>query len=982
MQSRWFWNTWINDFKLLWFILLGIFIFSFLLLWFDYSHGVENVIHWNKIQEQKVLESVVHSFNVGPFELTVPAENYVILEYFNGSNIQLNQFVLLSFIAVLTLGILVLLTVITTLDRFWYFVGMALFILFVVSLRLDVLNIFGQRNQIPVITVLAFFILTSFYFQSLNKSVGFNARLIVFMAWSVIIGAIIHFFSQVPYPFLHLSVTYYSVALMLTVIFVLMVAHEIPASFVYVVSQGNTKNLRHFGLISVIYILNVIITCLHEMGVIHWNFIYTNLYLLISVSAILGLWGFRHRENLYQNIFSFAPYGAYFYAALASICFITIAQFIGTANDPALHVIRDVIIFSHVGYGVIFLTYVFSNFILMFAQNMPVYKVLYRSNRMPYFTFRLAGLIMTLGFVFYSGWQQYVYNSIAGFFNNIGDLYELLDRSAIAEAYYEQGRNYGFANNHANYALANLKVARYDLEEAHKNYEWANIRNPNVFSITNEANLYHWENHVRESITAYRQGLRRIPDSGEMYNNLGYTYGKLRDLDSAVYYLGEARQSKNSKSSAETNFVAIAGLEYLPIKCDSVLKQFDNSYPACVANALAVATVQRQEVKTETDVLRDSKLNLSSATLLSNYIIRNAKTLDSSFVRKAYRIASDSLNSDYNEALKASLAFAYYHQGNVARALQVLGELVYLSRSYQGKYNYIMGLWALEQNNPSLAASYFKYAVDENYKEAKLYYAIALTENSQVHEALIAWDSVGNSKDEAAKMMASKMKSILTTTQAEAFALSDPDKYQYCRYKVKSNDSLFFKRIVNSLRDDNYKAQALLDVTQRFFEKGDLIKAIHYFNKIGGLKLTNKKLYDRVQHTELTMLAERKELRTLAKQINKGLTFNNEQALEKIYYTALLNDAANDTINAARNFNMVGTYNPYFEQGIIAAADYFRNHGKDKMKPYQLLVEAIHVNNKSAKLLKAYATEAMRLGFTDYAFGAMQQVEILERSIQ
>jgi hypothetical protein len=979
MQSRWFWNTWLNDFKWIWYILLCAFLFGFLLLWFDYTKGVESVIHWDKIQEQKVLESVVHSFNVGPFELIVPGENFVILEYFNGSHIQLNQFVLNAFIIVLTLCVVTLLSIITTIERFWYFVGMALFILFVVSLRLDVLNIFGQRNQIPTISALSLYIITSFYFQSINKSVSFSKRLAVFLVLTAVVGLMIYFFAQVPYPFLHLSVTYYSSALVLSVIFCLMVAHEIPASFVYIVSQGHTKNLRHFSLISVIYIFNVIVTCLHELGVIHWTFIYTNLYLLISISGILGLWGFRHRENLYENIFPFAPYGAYLYAALASICFITIAQFIGTANDPALHVIRDVIIFSHVGYGVIFLTYVFSNFILMFAQNMPVYKVLYKSNRMPYFTFRLAGLIMTLGFVFYSGWQQYVYNSIAGFYNNIGDLYEFLDRSAISEAYYEQGKNYGFANNHANYALANLKIARYDLEAAHKNLEWANVRTPNVFSITNEANLYSWENHVRESITAYREGINRMSGSGEMYNNLGFTYGKLRYLDSAVYYLGEARKYKNSKSSAEANFIAVAGLEYLPIKCDSVLKQFDNPYPASIGNAIAVATVQRQGFKTEIDVLRESRLNLSSATLLNNYIIRNAKALDSSFLTKAYHIASDSLNSDYNEALKASLAFAYYHQGNVTRALQVLGELVYLSQSYRGKYNYIMGLWALEQNNANLAASYFKYAVDDNYKKGRLYYAIALTEDRREKEALVAWDSVAIGKDEAAKAMAQKLKYVLSVPSKEVLALNDPDKYQYCRYKLKVSDTLFFNRIVNSFQDENYKAQALLDITQRFFERGDLLKAIRYFNQIGGLKLTDEILYKRVQHTELMMLAERKELRTLAKQINKGLTFSNEQALEKMYYTALLNEAASDTINAARNFEVVGTYNPYFEQGIIAAADFFRSHSKNKMKAYNILVEAIQVNNRSIKLLNAYAKEASSLGFNDYAFSATQQIAELER---
>jgi predicted negative regulator of RcsB-dependent stress response len=759
-----------------------------------------------------------------------------------------------------------------------------------------------------------------------------------------------------------------------------MIAHEIPATFVYIASQGNTKNLRHFLLISVVYLLNVIITALHELEVIHWNFIYINLFLLISMSVVMGIWGFRQREVLYENIFSFEPLGAYFYVGLASICFITIAQLQGTSNDPAIKIIRDIIIFSHAAYGVIFILYVISNFILMLAQNMPVHKVLYKPTRMPYFTFRLAGLIATLGFVFYSGWHQYVYNSIAGFYNNIGDLYELLDKSAIAEAYYDQGAKYGFANNHANYAIGKLKTHRYNFDEAIENYEAANRRKPNVFSLTNEANLYYWKGDVRGATKAYRKAIEKI-STGETYNNLAFAYAKLRNIDSVALYLDRAMKDKNAKTSAQANFIATVGLEYLPVNCDSLIDYFDNPYTATLANAVAVSTVQNHDFKTKVDVLKNEKLDLQSATLLNNYIIRNAKTLDTVFAARAFQIASDSLNTDYREAIKVALGFVYYHQGNVSKALEVLAEQVYLSQSYQGKYNYIMGLWALEQNNPKLAASYFKYAVDSDYKEGKLYYAIALTEGRQLQPALAAWDSVAAGGEETESQMAAKIKNVLNSTPAQVFSLADGEKYQFCRYKTKMNDSVFFNKIINSFNDDNYKAQALLDAAQRFSEAGDLKSAVQNFQRIRGLKLTDKKLYENIQHFELLLLAERRELRDLAKQINKGVSFDG-RPLEKIYFSALLNEAANDTINATRNFDIVGKYNPYFEQAVIAAAEYFKTHGHNKMKPYNLLVEAVQINNNSIKLLKAYAAEASRMGFPEYAAGALEQVHALEPSIK
>src|SRR5690606_23132124 len=113
-----------------------------------------------------------------------------------------------------------------------------------------------------------------------------------------------------------------------------------------------------------------------------------------------------------------------------------------------------------------------------------------------------------------------------------------------------------------------------------------------------------------------------------------------------------------------------------------------------------------------------------------------------------------------------------------------MAELVYRSQSYQGKYNYLMGLWALEQQNPEVAASYFEYAIMQDYKDAKLYKAIALTEDGQRLEALTAWDTVAAGDDEAEQEMAALIKRILTINPSEATALPDQEKYQFCRYRL------------------------------------------------------------------------------------------------------------------------------------------------------------------------------------------------------
>ena len=153
-----------------------------------------------KLQEQKVIETSVHNFQLGPFELNVPGESYVILEYFHGSDIVPNTTASYIFLFIMVISAVVMLTVITTLDKFWYYVGMGVFILFLVSLRLEVLGIFSQYNRGPVIVALILFVVPAFYFNRFRPSFPFRTRFLVFLLLTIVVGFIINYFSSVALP--------------------------------------------------------------------------------------------------------------------------------------------------------------------------------------------------------------------------------------------------------------------------------------------------------------------------------------------------------------------------------------------------------------------------------------------------------------------------------------------------------------------------------------------------------------------------------------------------------------------------------------------------------------------------------------------------------------------------------------------------------------------------------------------------------------
>jgi hypothetical protein len=978
MQSFFFWRSWTREYKIFWFLLLMLFTGSLVFLWSGYFRVPQGLTEWHTHQAQKTVESVTHTFETGNFEFAVPIESYTTLEYFYAGPLTISTLSSYIFVAVLALMSILIFAVITTFSRFWYYVGTGLLILFIVSMRLDVLALFGERNFIATIITVVVFGSASFYFNAFNTTATFTLRILSFSLLTTGLGIVIHYFSGVEHPFLYLSVSSFVPALILTIIFIFMIAHEIIAGFVYLTSQSSasSKSLQHFLIISLIYIVNLVFTYMNEARLIEWNFVFINLYLLLTVSAVLAIWGYRKRESLYDNIVPFYPFGAYFIVALGIIAFTATAVFLHTYNDAALKIIRDAIIFSHIGFGVIFLLYFTSNFIGMMAANKNVYKVLYNPTSMPYATYRIAGLIATFAFVFYSQWHTYVYYGTAGIFNMMGDVQQVTDEGSVAESYYRQARLYAGNNFHGNYILAGIETRKNNFEQAHLHYNTINWTNPTESSLINNANLYLFDNDYFTTKSSLQEAHKKFPESGTINTNLGYAFLKLNQADSAFIFFEQARRDNASAISSHINVSGLLAQTGVSVNVDSLLQQYGTSN-AVLSNAVVIAAQQNQPIKTAFNPLDDRVLDLYSATLLNNYMVYKLKELDTAFINKAFKIASDSVNSDYSEALKATLSHAYYFQNNVAKAMELMGEVAFITQSQQGKFNYTMGLWALEQGNPQLAVSCFAYSVEQDYKEAKIYNAIALAEAGMNEDANAAAGVLLESNIQSDKEIGKQLKNIYSVSAADILSQSDLEKYQYCRYRLNLNDSALFKKILNAVENPNYKTLMILEMAQRQFYAGSSRNAIRYFNTLDGIRFTDKNLNEKINHFELELLASRNEVRLLATKINEGITFPQDKQLHKLLYTALINEASGDTLAAQKHYEILAVYNPFFEEGVIAAARYFKNHSGDRLKSYTVLAEAKQVNSGSVRLLMAYIAEATRVGFDDFAADAYEELEVI-----
>ncbi|MBL6446442.1 hypothetical protein JMN32_08990 [Fulvivirga sp. 29W222] len=981
MQSKFFWKHWSAPYKQLYIGLITIALTS--LAWFGYNYltGPDAILGWDIMAKTEHINVLIDSFKIGPFSLTTSANNTLFLQQYNGSAPNINTTSYYTFLGVSTVCIILLLTIVTTLPRFWYFVGIALFAVVLVNFKFELLLLFESEKKLGLTLALVLYLPASYFFNSIKPNTSFITRLASFAGVTAILAVIIGLFSSVDTPFLYLATYGMINPLIISLIFILIVAHEIIAAFIYLLTSSGTgtgKNaISHFYIITTIYLANLVLAYLYETHVINWDFIYVNLFLLLLISTILGIWGFRQREEQYKYLFNFYPFGAIAFLAMAICCFLTLGHFMATFNDPAIEIFRDFIIYSHLGYGAIFVIYITSNFLDPLKRNLQVYKVLYKPTSMPYFTFRLAGLIAFIAFMVKSNWEVPVNQGISAYYNGIGDLHWQNNESGLAETYYEEAAIFGYNNHKSHYMLGHIALQRKDDVKAAVYYKAAIAKNPTPQSYVNLSNIYMEQSRFFDALFALNQGLEMAPDNGAILNNIGITYAKTNIIDTAAFYLNEAYEQRKTRQAAGSNLLALIAQNDININPDSVLAGFDISEDKIsVNNSFVLKNKAQQHYDYDKSFFpQDSSLSFLDASIVYNEAFNQLFSSDSLEISLLKKYTDYANNINFSEKLKLAAYLNLYKNKQVSHAFKQLNWLANTSTFNAGEYFNMVGLWALEQEAPYVAADYFKWATDRNFNNAKFNLAIALTEDQKIEEAKAVWLELLQIGDNKVKDISKNMLTVLSADEATYNKASDQQKHLYLRYLLDYSDTTTFDQLIETVENTDIKGQAILDMSKKLWRKGMDSKAIEYYGRLTGTEINDPVLFDKIQWYELKMLAAQGNIRGLSTKINQGIEFDNEHQLEKLYFTALINEASSDTTKAEQNYKLIAYRNPFMEEMTIAAANYLGI--KDKFEAYNILLNGIEINPKSVKLLKAYILQCARVQLNNYAELSLEDLRLL-----
>jgi hypothetical protein len=633
-----------------------------------------------------------------------------------------------------------------------------------------------------------------------------------------------------------------------------------------------------------------------------------------------------------------------------------------TGNDPGKEVFRDFIVNGHLAFGIIFLLYVMANFIGPLGKNLPVHKILFKPTSMPYFTFRLVGIITFLAFILPAGRNVSIFQTRSAIYNGLGDMYMHIDQPLFAMRYYQDGATYGYNNHKSNYSLGKFYASQGAYARAIPFFKNAVGKWPSPQAYVDLSIAYTETNRKYDAIFALKEGLNEFNGHYEILNNLGLTFNELNILDSAYLFMNKAHENSSGKIASSSNILGLLMKNKISVSADSVLQAYaDRDDPISRNNAFALKNLQK-EYWNIPNVVYDSALAYVESSVVFNETINKIYGPDSLNTSDYHRYTLYPFNSRYREDLELAEALNLAHDQQYIRAFRLINAVA--NRADDKDYFEIGGKWALEQNAPFVAMQYFSWSADRNNPGAKTNLAIAYAENQQILDAVSLWEELSNDTNEEVRAIANTMLNIYQINPSMLDDRTDEEKYFYLRYVAEPTDTTFFYNVAEKIQNADIRAKAYLMESRRLFEIDRTQAAINVFGKISGLQLTDNELYEEMVWHDLELLAASRNITGLSQRINEDVEFDPDHDLEKRYFAGLIKAYSNDT-TAYADFNYVAKSNPFREEMIVTAAQYISKY--DRFKAYDYLINALEINPNSVRLLKAYILQCAETQLNNYA---------------
>jgi hypothetical protein len=682
--------------KITFYITTAVVVLASILTCFYWYKGLENVIGWDVLSELDEIPTILDTFSDGKFNFTINGNAYLVSERYLATPLKINTLASIFYFGFILIGLNLLLATFSTLNRTWFFIGIAALAAILTFMGLE--NLFAQTDKTAFLITFGFYGGLMVAFNSFFNKFSLFKRFIAFLILTLGLLFTANFFVKVQHPILSFTNYGLLVFVAISLVFIFFISHEAFGGIVNIISKSARKDessLGQFLIVSTIYFANVLLIYLEKAKYIDWSLFTISPFLLYFVSMALGFLGFAQyqiQSNALQTTrpkdTSYSFISISLYIGLAIIATATIGYAFATANDPLIEVFEDFIAISHLCMGLVFLFYVLINFIQMLRRGMQIQKILYKPPFYPISLFRIAALVGV--FVLVSFKNNYsLYQVQSAYQNSIGDFYMAEGDAKTAEAFYKEGRAFDVRNHRSSYSLASLAMQANDNTSAGFYLRNALMKNPSPFAYSALATILKQEDRFFDAFFQMQAGIKSFPENAELLTNMAYFQGKVKQNDSTKIYLDLAKKHCSNCEVEETN------LQTFDAKFNKGFDKIDQSAPLklnkdSILNVRQFASIYNNSVNKSPQPQR--------GVLLSKIILKND-------------------NQPFFEDLTFAKACQNYYKEDKLLGIKQLAVLASDSTKHQMLYRRAVGMWFLQNGVYDKAIEYLAKSGDKESVE-------------------------------------------------------------------------------------------------------------------------------------------------------------------------------------------------------------------------------------------------------------------------
>lgn len=972
MESIYFWKDWNKGYKNAYKAFLLVFAIGIVLSGYLQIFGIDYAIPLEQVRKTESINISLHDVNHFVFDLPVPARNYIILQGYLAPSQQISVSWSFIYLGVIILILAFIAAAATYFSRLWFLIFQSIFVIWIITLKMPFLNLFGIEGSLFNIIFAGLFLGLGYLFHAFKPD---NSLLKKWLSFLLLMGLMLFFIvsgTEQPQPLLFIAQHAIIIPILLSMLFIGNVAYDVLLHIVYLIANkksqaGQKINFVHFIVLSLLYLGYVTLTYARNAYLIKWDIIYLDEFFLLSVSAIFGIWGFKKRSELINEQLSFAPLGAYLYLALGIICFSTLSWIFITANDPLIDVFEDTIIFTHLGFGVLFIFYIVFNFIPLFFRGLNVYEVVFKPLRIPYNLVRFGGLALIAIMFLRVSYAPY-FQALAGYYSATADYYQHIDKKEAANTSFKIAKQYAATTHKTNFNLGLNSYNDEDWIQAAYYFGRANYKRPSVQAYLNRAQAQLNANLVFEALFTLQSAQQKFPDNGFILNMEGLVYERLNKTDSSFLYFDAAGRAASNNIVEEVAKANKLGL-FAKNAVQDVLPSDDNLSTASIpyrTNYLALANSYRASVEKSLFIEEnDSALSYNDFSLIFNQVLNNSlkHILDQVNFAKFRQYKA---NEPFVKSLNYSAAFNKNYAGLQKEAYGLIYNLQNEEISDAGYYYLTQGMWLMDQQAYNLAEEKFALAEKLKMSKATTLRVIALIKAGRLYEAGRIYEKqfIGNTvnrqllfEDPLYQFLNGSVDSL-------------PDNFRYLWLATNKGLTADEKNdIRNKLHNSSFYELLTLDSAENLIHDGLYEKAMQLIAKVSLDK-------------EDSMLTQHQYNLMAVTHAFMNTPFSNKSpAVEELsiypYNYKLLMTAARAAKQEDSLANLymqrLGNENVFFEQGVLLASAFFVGKQLNEAA-YEILVDAARLNPNSSLILKAYGLQALRMSLRGYANDALNEL--------